>query len=52
MSPPWSVIELSGGEEDFYEDLTDDKGHFFADLLGNPMVELPFETIVIKRVDM
>ena len=52
MSPPWSVIELSGGEEDFYEDLTDDKGHFFADLLGNQMVELPFEKILIKRVDM
>ncbi len=51
MSPPWSVIELYGGDEGFYADLTDDQGYFFADLFGNEMVVLPFEKIVIKRVD-
>jgi len=51
MSPPWSVIELYGGDEGFYADLTDDQGYFFADLFGNEMLALPFEKIVIKRVD-
>lgn len=52
MNPPWSVIELYGGDDGFYSDLTDDQGFFFADLIGNKMFELPFEKIVIKRVDM
>ncbi|MFB5066232.1 MAG: hypothetical protein ACE3NC_03455 [Candidatus Wallacebacter cryptica] len=51
MSPSWSVIELSGGDEAFYEDLPNDHGFFFADIFGNELTELPFDKIVIKRVE-
>ncbi len=49
MNPPWSVVELTAGDEAFYAGFDDDQGYFFSDLFGNELRELPFDKIVIKR---
>ena len=51
MKPPWSEIELAAGDAAFYEDFQGDQGHFFSDLLGNQLTELPFDRILIKSLE-
>lgn len=51
MKPPWSEIELAAGDTAFYEDFQGDQGHFFSDLLGNQLMELPFDRILIKSLE-